>query len=273
VQSAEWEEKKGKNMSLDMEILFAVAAAVFGTMMALVVRGKSFVVPEGFVGLLYRHGKSWHRLSPGKHRFWKFGYSVRLVDVRKTVVTVAGQEVLSADNVGLKVSAALTYKIEQPEKAVHEVQDFSAHLYNAVQLAMRSVIGGLPIESLLTQRLEIGKQLQALVHPELERIGIFVFAVEVKDVMFPGELKKVFAEVLKAQKEGQAALERARGETAALRNLANAARMLENNPALMNLRLLQSIASASASGAGNTLALGMPAGFVGVNGKNGKDEG
>jgi regulator of protease activity HflC (stomatin/prohibitin superfamily) len=100
------------------------------------------------------------------------------------------------------------------------------------------------------------------VQPEAERIGINVQAVEVKDVMFPGDLKKVFAEVLKAQKEGQAALERARGETAALRNLANAARMLENNPALMNLRLLQSIAAATGNGSGNTLVMGVPAGFV-----------
>jgi len=109
---------------------------------------------------------------------------------------------------------------------------------------------------------ESGKQLLALVQPEAERIGINVQAVEVKDVMFPGDLKKVFAEVLKAQKEGQAALERARGETAALRNLANAARMLENNPALMNLRLLQSIAAATGNGSGNTLVMGVPAGFV-----------
>ena len=76
-------------------------------------------------------------------------------------------------------------------------------------------------------------------------------------MMFPGDVKKVFTEVLKAKQEGQAALERARGESAALRNLANAARLLENNPALQNLRLIQSI-----SAPGNTLVMGIPAGFV-----------
>jgi regulator of protease activity HflC (stomatin/prohibitin superfamily) len=78
--------------------------------------------------------------------------------------------------------------------------------------------------------------------------------------MLPGELKRAFAEVLKARQEGQAALERARGESAALRNLANAARLLENNPALHNLRLLQSITAAGS--AGNTLVMGVPTGFV-----------
>jgi len=123
-----------------------------------------------------------------------------------------------------------------------------------------------PVETLLNQRTARAPQLLALVQPEAARIGITVHAVEVKDVMFPAELKRAFAEVLKAKQEGQAALERARGESAALRNLANAARLLEGNPALMNLRLMQSMSAAQASG--NTLVLGVPVGFVPL--KNGK---
>jgi len=88
----------------------------------------------------------------------------------------------------------------------------------------------------------------------------------VKDVMFPAELKRAFAEVIKSKQEGQAALERARGESAALRNLANAAKLLEGNPALMNLRLMQSLSAAQT--AGNTLVFGMPGGFLPL--KNGK---
>jgi regulator of protease activity HflC (stomatin/prohibitin superfamily) len=72
--------------------------------------------------------------------------------------------------------------------------------------------------------------------------------------MFPGELKKVFAQVVTARKEGLAALEKARGETAALRNLANAAKLVENNPALMQLRMIQSLEESS----GNTLVVGLP---------------
>jgi hypothetical protein len=75
-----------------------------------------------------------------------------------------------------------------------------------------------------------------------------------KDIMFPGEMKKVFAQVVKAQKEGQAALEKARGETAALRNLANAARIMDDNPNLLQLRALQTLADSS----GNTLVIGLP---------------
>jgi regulator of protease activity HflC (stomatin/prohibitin superfamily) len=232
----------------------------------LVARGRVFIVPEGFYGLLYRHGKSLHRISPGRHRFWQEGYTVHLMDMRKTILTVAGQEVLSADSVGLKVSAVLTYQVIECETAMHTVENYTTYLYNAVQLALRLVMGTQTMETLLNRRVDVGRELLALVKLEADKLGIQVHAVEVKDVMFPGELKKAFSEELRAQKEGQAALERARGETAALRNLANAARMLDNNPALMNLRLMQSINSAS--GAGNTLVMGMPTGFMPM--KNGK---
>jgi len=116
------------------------------------------------------------------------------------------------------------------------------------------------LEALLGQRLDIGAQLLARVQPEAAKVGISVTAVEVKDVTLPNDLKRAFAEVLKAKQEGQAALERARGESAALRNLANGARVLEGNPALQNLRLMQSLTAAQH--AGNTIILGMPGGFV-----------
>jgi hypothetical protein len=79
-------------------------------------------------------------------------------------------------------------------------------------------------------------------------------SVDVKDIMFPGDLKRIFSQVVKARKEGQAALEKARAETATLRHLANAASLIDRNPAILQLRLLQSVQDSS----GNTLVLGMP---------------
>ena len=116
------------------------------------------------------------------------------------------------------------------------------------------------MEALLGQRLDVGTQLLTRVKADAEKIGVNVIAIEMKDVMLPNDLKRAFADVLKAKQEGQAALERARGESASLRNLANAARVLEGNPALQNLRLMQSLTAAQQ--AGNTFVLGMPGGFV-----------
>jgi len=239
--------------------LLAITVIVFA--MALVSKyRRAFIVPEGYTGLFYRNGKFAKILEPGRHVRWGRTLATNLQDVRKAAMLVAGQDVLTADNVSLKFSLLVTYQVLDPAKAAHETQNWSVELYNSAQLALRAVVGGVAVEALLSQRALIDAQLLPHVQTVAEKIGIRVFAVEVKDVMFPAELKRAFAEALKAKQEGLAALERARGETAALRNLANAARILEGNPALLNLRLVQSITPAQ--NAGHTLVFGMPAGFV-----------
>lgn len=226
-----------------------------------------YLVPEGYAGLLYHKGKFAEVLGVGRHVRWGRFYSTRLHDLRKASLLVAGQEVLTADSVALKASVLVTYQVVDPVKATHDTQNWSADLHNATQLALRAVMGGVAVEALLGQRLELGAPLLARVQPDVAKIGVNVLAVEVKDVMFAADLKRAFADVLKAKQEGQAALERARGESAALRNLANAARVLEGNPALMNLRLMQSLTTAQ--NAGSTLVVGVP-NFVPL--KNGKAE-
>ncbi len=203
-----------------------------------------FCVPEGWTGLLYQHGLYIRRNNAGRHVLWGPGWRITLIDLRKTTLVVPGQEVLTADNVGLKASLIVTCQVIEPAKAIHDTQNWQGDVYNAAQLALRAVAGGVTVEALLTQRLELGPQLLARVQPETARIGVNVLSVEAKDLTFPADLKRAFAEVLKARQEGLAALERARGESTALRNLANAARVLDGNPALMNLRLLQSLVSA-----------------------------
>jgi regulator of protease activity HflC (stomatin/prohibitin superfamily) len=249
---------------MNYEILFVIiVAAVFAGVIALPIIKKlryAFNVPEGWAGLVYQHGLFVRRNNAGRHVIWGFGWTVKLIDLRKTSLLVAGQEVLTADNVGLKLSLLVTCQITDPAKATHETQNWVGDLYNTAQLAVRAVVGGIAVEALLNQRLEIGAQLLARVKADADKIGVNIFTIEVKDVMFPAELKRAFTDVLKAKQEGHAALERARGESASLRNLANAARLLDGNPALQNLRLMQSLTSVQ--NAGNTLVLGVPGGFV-----------
>lgn len=249
-------------------LAIAIVATFIITGILIKVR-RAFIVPEGYAGLLYKNGKFLEVLTPGRHVRWGLHFTFGAQDTRKTSLTVPGQEILTADNVTLRFTVLVTYQVTDPVKAAHETQDWRADIYTCAQVALRNVVGALAIEALLAQRLAFGPQLHALMEPELAKIGINIIAVEVKDVIFPADLKRAFAEVLKAKQEGQAALERARGETASLRNLANAARVLEGNPALMNLRLVQSITTAQ--NAGHTLVFGMPSGFVPL--KNSKSNG
>lgn len=228
---------------------------------------RKVVVHDFEAGLLYRNGRFVRRLAPGAHRILPWRDEVALLDTRRRMATVAGQEVLSADGVGLKVSVAVDWEIADPLRARHGTQSHEEALHVAVQLALRAAVAAAKIEDLLAQRIAIGRTLTEAVGPQLEVFGLRVHAVEVKDVMFPGELKRIFAEVVRAQKEGQAALERARAETAALRSLANAARLVEESPGLMNLRVLQSVAGAAAGG--GTLVMGVPQGIVPIAAKGG----
>jgi regulator of protease activity HflC (stomatin/prohibitin superfamily) len=250
---------------MNYNILFIISIIIVGiaVVIALPVIKKlrqAFDVPEGWVGLAYHHGLFVRRNNAGRHVLWGLGWTIKFTDLRKTSLLVAGQDVLTADNVGLKLSLLVTYRVTEPVKAAHETQNWLSDLHNAAQLALRAVVSGVAVEALLNQRLEIGAQLLARVQPEAAKIGINILAVEARDVMFAGDLKRAFTDVLKAKLEGQAALERARGESAALRNLANAARLLDGNPALQNLRLMQSLTAAHNSG--NTLVLGVPGGFM-----------
>lgn len=224
------------------------------------------IVHEYEAGLLYRNGRLLRSTGAGVYRLCRFWSELRTIDIRRASVTVPGQEVLSADNVGLKVSVAVSYRVADPQRAVHTVSDYLAELYLTVQLAVRSTVAEAKIDEVLENRLQIGKKVLERVAPQAEAMGLELYSLDVKDVMFPGDLKKIFAEVVRAQKEGQAALERARGETAALRSLANAAKMLEGNPNLLSLRTLQAIASLGSS-PGNTVVFGNTHGLLPVGDK------
>lgn len=226
-----------------------IPLAVISAFAALILHARyrhEFVVNEGFAGLLYHAGKLRETLVAGRHIRWGKRFRLAQVDVRKTLLAVAGQEVLTSDSVGVKLSVVLTMQIVDAAKAVLVSDNYSTHIYSAAQTAIRAIVAGVTIDALLTQRLAIGAQLQELIAPQAGGVGVQLHAAEVRDVMLPGELRKAFSEVLKAKQEGQAALERARGESASLRNLANAARLMENQPALATLRFLQTLGHSNA---------------------------
>jgi regulator of protease activity HflC (stomatin/prohibitin superfamily) len=177
------------------------------------------------------------------------------VDVRPNFVTLMGQEVLTADGVPLKVSVAANYEMSDPQLAINGQANYAQALYLLLQLAVREVISTSKADELLENRAGFAEKIRTLAEPQVQRLGLKLLTADLKDLMISGDLKRSFAQVVKARKEGEAALERARGETAALRSLANAARMLEENPQLVQLRMLQAMGES----AGNTLVVGMPA--------------
>jgi regulator of protease activity HflC (stomatin/prohibitin superfamily) len=223
-----------------------------------VVLGRSArtIVFEYERGLKFTRGRFAGVIEPGVYWHWPALTQIRKMDVRPSRAVVAGQEVLSADGIAIKGSILATFQIKNPERAVLGSDNYQVAIHSELQLALRAVASSLPIEELLRRRAELPGQLKAIAGPRLETIGVELQDAALRDMTFPGELKKIFTQVVKARQEGLAALEKARGETAALRNLANAAGMIERNPSLMQLRALQVLGQQP----GNTLVLGMQQG-------------
>jgi len=213
---------------------------------------RRITVYEFEKGIKYCHGKFVTVLGPGQHWFMPYFTRIDKTDVRPRFVTIPGQEVLTSDSVTIKISLAANYEIADVNTAINKVQNYAASLYLELQLALREIVGGASIDDVLEKRAEFGGRLMELTKDKAAALGVRLLDVNIKDIMFPGTLKQTFSQVAAARKEGQAALERARGESAALRNLANAAKMLDNNPNLLQLRLLQTVGESS----GNTVVLG-----------------
>lgn len=233
-------------------VLCLLAVAAFVATLTVLHFRHVFTVQEGFAGLLYQNGRLREILAAGRHV--RFGRNFRLAtaDTRKTLLQVHGQEVLTSDNVAVKLSVVLTTQVVDVAKSVQAVDNHVAHAYSAAQSAVRTVVAGLTMDALLTQRVALATQLHAVLVPLAEAVGVCVHTADVRDVMLPGELRKAFSETLKARQEGLATLERARSESAALRNLANVASLLENHPALGTLRFLQTLET---SGGNRTLVM------------------
>lgn len=217
-----------------------------------IARGRRFVISEWERGVLFRHGRHQADLDPGAHRLWANGLSMARVDLRPWVLTMPLQEVPTADGVTVRISLALRVKVADALAFVTASQSPIEQVYLAAQVGLRELAATSTVDALVAGRSELGRGVLARASEGGVEVGIEIGQVELKDIVLPVDLRRAQAQVLLARAEGAAALERARGETAALRSLANAARLAADQPALLQLRLLQQLAASP----GHTVVIG-----------------
>lgn len=207
------------------------------------------LVDEHEHALLYRDGRLVGVLAPGVHRLWGRRVRVQRLDRRRRLLEVPAQELATADGVTIKATAQVTWSIVDPLAAVVRDADHGATLYAAAQQAVRAAISVRTLDRLASERPAIAAELREVMVAETETIGIEVHLAALKDVMINAETRKALAAVVIARQEGLAALEKARGEQASLRVLANAARLLAEQPALAQLKGLQVLSEGLRAGA------------------------
>ncbi len=213
------------------------------------------VVREYERGLLYRDGKYVELLPPGRYVYWWWQHTrVEPIDLREVSQTVEGQEILTSDKIGVRVTLVAQYKVVDPVAARHTVGDYASQLYQDLQLTLREAITGRSLEDLLKEREALSGNVRAEVAPRAARYGVELSRVGVKDVILPGAVRTVFLQEVEADLKGRASLVAARHEVAAARARANTAKLLQENPQIFRLQELETLAQL-ASKAGNILIL------------------
>jgi regulator of protease activity HflC (stomatin/prohibitin superfamily) len=213
------------------------------------------VVREYERGLLYRDGQFVKLLPPGRYTHWRWEHcQIDPVDIREVSQTVEGQEILTSDKIGVRVTLIAQFKVADPVAARHSVGDYYSQLYQDLQLTLREAITGRTLEELLNERSALAARIQDDVAPRASRYGVELRRVGVKDIVLPGTVRAVFLQEVEAEHKGRASLVAARHEIAAARARANTAKLLQENPHILRMQELETLAQLAAK-SGNVLIL------------------
>lgn len=184
---------------------------------------KQFQIPQSHIGLLYEDGVFARALEAGKHEF-KHGMFekpverfVRTVDLRERSLTIKGQEILTADKVAIRVSLLVYFRVTDAVAAAHNVVSYEERIYEDVQLAARRFLANRALEAILSDRNEISGAVREDVQGAAAVYGVEIVRADVKDLVFPGNLREIMNQVLETDRRAEAKLIQARKDAQALR--------------------------------------------------------
>ncbi|HVU90107.1 MAG TPA: slipin family protein [Pirellulales bacterium] len=154
------------------------------------------------VGVLFIDGEYAETLPPGRYAFWKNMAQVTFVqqDMRACVFDVAGQDIMTADKVTLRMNAVVTYGVIDPRQTVSVAEDVRQALYRDAQLALRAVVGARELDTFLTDKEGVARELSDSIRPRAKSLGLELVAIGIRDVILPGEMKDLMNKVTEAKK-------------------------------------------------------------------------
>jgi len=187
-----------------------------------------------------------HEKGPGITFVWLIIEKAVRISLRTLVMEVPPQDIITRDNVSVKVNAIIYFRVLNPLKAVVEVENYEYATRQLSQTTLRSVLGQADMDSLLSERDKLNEQLQAIIESHTDQWGIKVSMVEVKNVDLPVEMQRAMARQAEAEREKRAKIIHAEGEFQASAQLAKAAEVISANPTTLQLRYLQTLTEISA---------------------------
>lgn len=231
---------------------YTLGAEVTACLLQPALRGRGLIglsgvlmaqVPAYNVGILKVNGKVMRLLPPGVSAFLRFNrdISVELVDTRLQNMEVAGQEILSRDKVSLRLNLMATWRFTDVLLAHEKLAKPVEHLYRELQFGLRAAVGTRSLDELLENKQVIDEVVMTHLSSRLQGFGVEVGSVGVRDIVLPGEMKTILAQVVEASKAAEANVIRRREETSATRSLLNTAKVMEDNPVALRLKELETL--------------------------------
>lgn len=215
------------------------------------------IVKEYERGVIFRLGRLLGAKGPGLFFIIPVVDKMFRVDLRTAVIDVPVQEVITKDNVPVRVNAVIYFRVMDPEKSIVQVQNFIAATQQISQTTLRSVIGQAHLDQLLAEREELNTRLQEIIDEATDPWGIKVSTVEIKDVEIPKTMQRAMAAQAEAERDRRAKIINAEGEYQAAQKLAEAAHVMAAEPIALQLRTLRTISEVAAENA-STVVLPFP---------------
>jgi regulator of protease activity HflC (stomatin/prohibitin superfamily) len=218
-----------------------VILAVLFLLLLIVVAAAVRILREYERGVVFRLGRLIAQKGPGLILLIPFIDQMVRVDLRTVTLNVPPQEVITKDNVTVRVNAVAYFRVVDPNLAITEVENFLLATSQISQTTLRSVLGKAELDSLLAERERLNVELQQIIDEQTEPWGVKVTTVEVKDVELPAEMQRAIARQAEAERERRAKVIAADGEFQAAEKLSEAADIISRNPATLQLRYLQTL--------------------------------
>lgn len=208
-------------------------------------------------GVVLTLGSYAYTLQPGLRVVVPIFQRVIKVDIRILTADIPKQEVITKDNVPVGINAVVYFQVIKPEDVILKIQDYQYAVTQYAQTALRDVIGGVEMDTLLTERQKIADEIKLLVDKETTDWGVDVTAIKIQDLELPQDMKRTMAKQAEAERERRATIINSEGEVVAAQNLAKAANFMASSPGALHLRTLNSINDIS-SDQSNTIVFAVP---------------
>jgi regulator of protease activity HflC (stomatin/prohibitin superfamily) len=199
------------------------------------------IIQEYERGVVLTLGKYSYTLSPGLKIVIPVIQQLIKVDMRLRAVDIPRQEVITKDNVTIGVNAVVYFKVEKAEDAVLKIEDYSYAVSQYALAALRDVIGGVELDTLLSERERISSDIKKIVDEETSSWGVDVVSIKIQDIELPAAMKRAMAAQAEAEREKRAIIAKSEGEVIAAENLKRAAEILSSVPGGLSLRTLETI--------------------------------